>query len=104
MRLKWEMENPQESKFLASSIILLNLILHIIFRFFTQPQVKSALKMFGDQLDWINKMLEDYMKENKVATESKAPLAGKVPKSSLADPNKKKSRTSNLSLKSMGYK
>merc|ERR1712106_328870 len=72
--------------------------------FFTQPQVKSALKMFGDQLDWINKMLEDYMKENKVATESKAPLAGKVPKSSLADANKKKSRTSNLSLKSMGYK
>ena len=103
MQLRWEMENPQESK-CVYCIIFFILILYNLFRFFTQPQVKSALNMFGDQLDWINKMLEDYMKENKVATESKAPLAGKVPKSSLADPNKKKSRTSNLSLKSMGYK
>merc|ERR1739838_168902 len=50
--------------------------------FFTQPQVKSALKLFSDQLDWINKLLEDYMKENKVATESKA---------SIQETNKRKS-------------
>ena len=28
--------------------------------------------MFEDQLDWINKLVEDYMKDNKVATESKS--------------------------------
>ena len=47
-----------------------------------KPQVKSALKLFSDQLDWINKLLEDYMKDNKVATESKA---------SIQEANKRKS-------------
>merc|ERR1712215_665496 len=41
---------------------------------FAQPQVKSALTMFGDRLDWINKLLDDYLKENKVATKPRATI------------------------------
>ena len=71
-----------------------------LFRIFTQPQVKSALKMFEDQLDWINKLLEDYMKDNKVATESKTRLAGSKSKAPIDEANKKKSWNSRLSFKS----
>merc|ERR1711970_573288 len=39
---------------------------------FTQPQIKSALKMFSDNLDWINKLLEDFMKENLTPNGNKA--------------------------------
>merc|ERR1711915_1106756 len=31
---------------------------------FNQPHVKAALAKFSEQLDWVTKMLEDYMKEN----------------------------------------
>ena len=54
--------------------------------------------MFEEQLDWINKLLEDYMKDNKVATESKTRLAGS--KSKADEANKKKSWNSRLSFKS----
>jgi hypothetical protein len=40
-------------------------LLSLIFRIFTQPQIKSALETFGDQLDWIKNLLDDYMKDNK---------------------------------------
>merc|ERR1712243_435014 len=55
---------------------------------FTQPQIKSALKMFSDNLDWINTLLEDFMKEN---------LNGTTP---VDDKRKPKSTTSRLSFKS----
>eukprot|EP00092_Neocalanus_flemingeri_P082643 GFUD01103557.1.p1 GENE.GFUD01103557.1~~GFUD01103557.1.p1 ORF type:complete len:193 (-),score=56.11 GFUD01103557.1:97-675(-) len=59
--------------------------------FFTQPQVKSALIMFADQLDWMVKLMEDNMKEKKVSTKSKAPID---------EATKKKSWNSRLSFKS----
>eukprot|EP00092_Neocalanus_flemingeri_P033042 GFUD01035936.1.p1 GENE.GFUD01035936.1~~GFUD01035936.1.p1 ORF type:complete len:211 (+),score=67.28 GFUD01035936.1:49-681(+) len=59
--------------------------------FFSQPQVKSSLKMFSDQLDWIIKLMEDYMKDNKVSTKSKAPIE---------EANTKKSWNSKLSFRS----
>merc|ERR1712083_779216 len=31
---------------------------------FNQPHVKAALAKFSEQLDWVTKMLEDYMREN----------------------------------------
>ena len=70
------------------------------FRIFTQPQVKSALKMFVDQLDWINKLIGDYMKENKVATESRSSIGGTKSKATNDEANKKKSWNSRLSFKS----
>merc|ERR1712013_176629 len=57
---------------------------------FTQPQIKSALKMFSDNLDWINNLLEDFMKEN-LAVNGTAPASDKM---------KPKSATSRLSFKS----
>ena len=66
-----------------------------MFRIFTQPQVKSALKMFGDQLEWINNLLENYMKDNKMGTDFKAPID---------EANKKKSKGSKLSFKSKSNK
>merc|ERR1712181_32779 len=63
---------------------------------FTQPQIKSALKMFGDQLDWINNLLEDYMKDMK---DNKMPPAISGAKSSVVD-EKKKTMSSRLSFKS----
>ena len=66
-----------------------------MFRIFTQPQVKSALKMFGDQLEWINNLLENYMKDNKMGTDFKAPID---------EGNKKKSKSSKLSFKSKSNK
>ena len=69
------------------------LLFLFIYRIFTQPQVKSALKMFGDQLDWINNLLEDYMKDNKMAPAING-------SDSRAVDDKKKSKSSRLSFKS----
>ena len=65
-----------------------------ISRTFTQPQIKSALKMFSDQIDWINKLLEDFMKDSKAAPATNGYF------SKAADDKKKSSMTSRLSFKS----
>ena len=49
--------------------------------------------MFGDQLDWINNLLEDYMKDNKMAPAING-------SDSRAVDDKKKSKSSRLSFKS----
>jgi len=61
--------------------------------FFTQPQVKSALEMFKDKLEWINQLIEDYMKENKLATESKPRLDAARSKTSNDEARSKTSNT-----------
>jgi hypothetical protein len=47
--------------------------------------------MFGDQLDWINNLLEDYMKDNKLAINGS---------DSRTATDKNKSTSSRLSFKS----
>jgi hypothetical protein len=47
--------------------------------------------MFGDQLDWINNLLEDYMKDNKLTPAINGSDSGT---------DKKKSMSSRLSFKS----
>merc|ERR1719483_2005142 len=64
---------------------------------FTQPQVKSALKMFIDQLDWINKQLENFMEDNKLSVADSKAMNGST---SRAVDDKKQSLTSKLSFKS----
>ena len=59
--------------------------------------MKSALKMFSDQLDWINKLLEDFMKDNKLSVADSKAMNGSA---SRAADDKKKSMTSRLSFKS----
>ena len=54
--------------------------------------------MFVDKLERINKLIEDYMKENKVATDAMAPLEGADYKAPIDEANKKKSKGLRLSL------
>merc|ERR1712115_37130 len=54
---------------------------------FTQPHVKSALKMFSDQLDWFNTSLEDFMREHNITASNN-------------ENQTKKTRTSNFSFRS----
>eukprot|EP00092_Neocalanus_flemingeri_P001795 GFUD01001913.1.p1 GENE.GFUD01001913.1~~GFUD01001913.1.p1 ORF type:complete len:228 (-),score=60.01 GFUD01001913.1:97-780(-) len=70
--------------------------------FFTQPQVKAALQMFGDQLDWINQLLEAYMKDAPIVDSgSKAPATkAPVSKAPIAKVEEKKAPTSRMSFKS----
>ena len=83
-------QNPPESNAIKNQALFTVLF---IFRIFTQPQVKSALKMFGDQLDWMNNLLEDYMKDSKLA-----PAINGSDSRTVTD--KKKSTSSRLSFKS----
>ena len=59
--------------------------------------MKSALKMFSDQLDWINKLLTDFMEDNKLSVVDSKAMNGSA---SRAVDDKKKSMTSRLSFKS----
>ena len=52
--------------------------------------------MFSDQLDWINKLLEDFMKDNKLSVIDSTAMKGST---SGVVGEKKKSLTSRLSFK-----
>ena len=68
--------------------------------FFAQPKVKSALEMLKVQLEWINNLIEDYMKNNKLVTESKASIDVAGYKTPNDEVNTIKSKNTMLSFKS----